>query len=492
MFRSVNQIKTHEDKKILRNLVSLYIAIVDCFVKINKIHNFEVNQEIPFHELKALGIIETESDIKKLELLLSNAYQRFIQSVKIKACLLKENEFLARFNSRISSHKSKRPNLVDLFCGAGGLSLGFCQEGFDIALANDINGISIETYKFNHYELPLERIIQGDICKLCENIEDYISEEIDILIGGPPCQGFSHANQQKTDNDPRNKLYKYFIKAIEKIGPKFVVMENVRGITKYAEGIIKDFNGVKYSKNNKIYTYEVAYKVLNSKDFGVAQSRERLFFIAIRNDVQQNKNIIPEKLFENLVKSHKLNRIFNLSDALDFLRPLEASEIRNDRDNYKSGNQAELNHFKQQNEYLELINNNQKNLIVFNHKARYCNLINKEIYQRLKQGDDATCPSIADIMPYSHRNHLFKDKYFKLIAEKPSRTITAHLKMDGHSHIHPTQARSITPREAARIQSFPDNYVFLGSSLDAFMQIGNAVPPLIARAIAKEIKRYLL
>lgn len=94
-------------------------------------------------------------------------------------------------------------------------------------------------------------------------------------------------------------------------------------------------------------------------------------------------------------------------------------------------------------------------------------------------------------MPYANRNHIFKDKYYKLIANKPSRTITAHLRMDCHSHIHPYQVRSITPREAARIQSFPDDYLFLGPYLKTYMQIGNAVPPLLARGIAKVIKKYL-
>ncbi|MBK6772718.1 MAG: DNA cytosine methyltransferase [Ignavibacteria bacterium] len=112
-------------------------------------------------------------------------------------------------------------------------------------------------------------------------------------------------------------------------------------------------------------------------------------------------------------------------------------------------------------------------------------------YISFDQGDDGTNKKISDIMPYLHRNHLFKDKYFKLIADKPSKTITAHLKMDCHSHIHPFQIRSITPREAARIQSFPDDYVFLGAYLKTFMQIGNAVPPLMARGIAKNFKKYI-
>ncbi len=128
---------------------------------------------------------------------------------------------------------------------------------------------------------------------------------------------------------------------------------------------------------------------------------------------------------------------------------------------------------------------------IYNHKARYVNDVNYEIYGRLNQGDDATDEKIKDIMPYAHRNHCFKDKYYKLYANRPCRTITAHLRMDCHSHIHPSQIRALTPREAARVQSFPDDYLFWGAYLKTYMQIGNAVPPLMARGIAEIIKRYL-
>lgn len=128
---------------------------------------------------------------------------------------------------------------------------------------------------------------------------------------------------------------------------------------------------------------------------------------------------------------------------------------------------------------------------IYNHKARYVNDVNYEIYGRLNQGDDATDEKIKDIMPYAHRNHCFKDKYYKLRSDRPCRTITAHLRMDCHSHIHPFQVRSITPREAARVQSFPDDYFFLGAYLKTYMQIGNAVPTMMARGIARIIKQYL-
>ena len=128
---------------------------------------------------------------------------------------------------------------------------------------------------------------------------------------------------------------------------------------------------------------------------------------------------------------------------------------------------------------------------MLNHKARYLSDVNYEIYKRLSQGDDATDEKIKDIMPYAHRNHCFKDKYYKLIADRPCRTITAHLKMDCHSHIHPYQVRALTPREAARVQSFPDDYLFWGAYLKTYMQIGNAVPTVMARGIARVIKECL-
>jgi DNA (cytosine-5)-methyltransferase 1 len=165
----------------------------------------------------------------------------------------------------------------------------------------------------------------------------------------------------------------------------------------------------------------------------------------------------------------------------------------NEVDDESTGKKIDVNtHNGNDNEYLRLINGDREIPYLFNHKARFVNDINYDIYRLLNQGDDASDPKIADIMPYTNRLHCFKDKYYKLIADKPSRTITAHLRMDCHSHIHPFQIRALTPREAARCQSFPDDYLFLGAYLKTYMQIGNAVPCLMAKCIANEIKKYLL
>ena len=229
-------------------------------------------------------------------------------------------------------------------------------------------------------------------------------------------------------------------------------------------------------------------------DFSVAQSRERLIYIAIRNDIAGEKGISPETIFEEINEANEKKPHYLLRDALEYIKPLDAPRIKNtnEKDDVHTGKKIDLNSFSgKENAYLKLINNGRNIPIIFNHKARYVNDTNYDIYRLLNQGDDASDPKISSIMPYRNRLHCFKDKYFKLIADKPSRTITAHLRMDCHSHIHPFQIRAITPREAARCQSFPDDYLFLGPYLKTYMQIGNAVPCLMAKGIAKIIKKYL-
>ena len=206
------------------------------------------------------------------------------------------------------------------------------------------------------------------------------------------------------------------------------------------------------------------------------------------------KNITPEMIFEQINASCKENKIYILQDALDDIKPLEAPRIKNmnEVDSDVTGKKIDVNMYEEcKNEYLDLINMGRDIPYLYNHKARYLSDVNYEIYKRLNPGDDATDEKIADIMPYAHRNHCFKDKYYKLYADRPCRTITAHLRMDCHSHIHPSQIRALTPREAARVQSFPDDYLFWGAYLKTYMQIGNAVPPMMARGIAAVIKMYL-
>lgn len=363
-----------------------------------------------------------------------------------------------------------------------------------MVFANDFEDVCVRTYRFNHPELPADKVLKGDIRQIVDHIGDYVSCPVDLVVGGPPCQGFSSANQQRIIDDPRNELYKYFVKAVKSILPKFVVMENVKGMLSVANQVVEDYQNIDELRDGKHFSYKVAYKLLNSVDFSVAQSRERLIYIAIRTDVAKDKNISPESIFEQIERNNKGNKVHLLREALEYIKPLDAPRIKNmnEVDDPKTGKKIDVNDYEgDENEYLRLINGGRKIHVLYNHKARFVNDVNYDIYRLLNQGDDASDPKIADIMPYTNRLHCFKDKYYKLIADRPSRTITAHLRMDCHSHIHPFQIRALTPREAARCQSFPDDYMFLGAYLKTYMQIGNAVPCIMAKEIANIIKKYV-
>lgn len=496
IFRNVSSLKTKEEFAFFDELVSIYIRLVDLLKERNTFLEKEVKSQLLVLELVNIGVINDESDLSLLKKHLSSNYQVFINAV---SGVINNREIIGSLLDKLYNSKrkqiqkleseSKKPTLVDFFCGAGGLSLGFIQNGFRVILANDIEDVCIRTYKYNHPEIPSDKIIQGDIRNIVDNIEQYISEPVDVVVGGPPCQGFSEANRQRLIDDPRNHLYKYYVKAVSKLCPKFFLMENVKGMLKVADQVVEDFEALQIEVEGQHYSYKVAYSVLNSKDFSVAQARERLIYLGVRNDIGIDT---PMELFDLITKSCRNNPEYTLRDALQDIKPLEAPRIKGitEVDSETTGKRIDYNDYGS-NPYLDLINEGRKIPFVFNHKARFVSDLNYEIYKKLDQGEDSTVEKIADIMPYSHRNHCFKDKYYKLIADRPCRTITAHLKMDCHSHIHPFQVRSLSPREAARGQSFPDDYFFLGAYLKTYMQIGNAVPTVMARGISKIIVKEL-
>lgn len=500
IFENINNISSKDEflEKVL-----IYIRLVEVVAERNSYvlpSDSVINNDV-INELISIGILSESNDITKLKIVTKDLYQRLINCVifyldhkEAFGGLLDKLSNSKRRDLQIAEQNNNKPTIVDFFAGAGGLSCGFVQAGFKVCFANDFEDVCVRTYRFNHPELPSEKVVKGDIRHIVDNINDYINQDVDVVIGGPPCQGFSSANQQRIIDDPRNELYKYYIKAVSKILPKFVVMENVKGMLTVAEQVVEDYGNINEERNGNTYSYSVAYKLLNSADFAVAQSRERLIYIAIRNDVIQEKGITPQQIFAEIELANNGNNRYLLRDALEAIKSLDAPRIKNmnEVDDEKTGKKIDINKYNgNENGYLRLINNNRIIPILYNHKARYVNEINYDIYRLLDQGDDASDPKIAGIMPYTNRLHCFKDKYYKLIADKPSRTITAHLRMDCHSHIHPFQVRALTPREAARCQSFPDDYIFLGAYLKTYMQIGNAVPCLMAKGIANVIKKYL-
>ena len=500
IFEKVTQLTNKEEfiEKIL-----IYIRLVEVIAEREGLNIPLVSapSEIMIAEMRDMGILDKSEEIKELKKIASVYYLRFLSALSFYLFHKKlYGKSLDKLNNKKRNllqkqeMKSGKPRMVDFFAWAGGLSCGFTQAGFRVCFANDSEDVCVRTYRYNHPELPSNSVLKEDIRKIVDNIKDYVKEDIDIVVGGPPCQSFSSANQRRIIDDPRNVLYKYYIETIKKICPKFVLMENVKGMLSVANQVVEDYKAIRIEKNGRVYTYDVSYRLLNAMNFGVAQSRERLIYLAVRDDIAYSKHVTPEVLFHEIETACENKAHYNLQSALEFIKPLDAPRIKGmtEVDDEKTGMKIGINDYDScGNDYLNSINQGLKIPYVFNHKARYCSDVNYEIFRRLEPGEDATNPKIADIMPYARRNNIFKDKYFKLYPDRPCRTITAHLKMDCLSHIHPFQIRSLTPREAARVQSFPDDYLFLGAYLKTYMQIGNAVPVLMAKQIANIIKNYI-
>lgn len=368
--------------------------------------------------------------------------------------------------------------IVDLFAGCGGLSCGLEQAGFTPWFVNEIVETFCNTYKKNH-NLDDSHYFVGDINDLNENLDDYKEylEDITLVCGGPPCQGFSMANRQRILDDPRNQLYKAYLYFLSQVRPKFFIMENVKGMSKKIEEIKDDFT--KYLGEE----YQFDYRLLKAQDFGVPQNRER--FIMIGNRVGVN----PDDIFEEIFKQGRSP--FVLKDALEGLPHLESRKrIGKNEENERSGF-TERQFVYQETEFYHFINGYRHIDKLYNHKNRYNNPRDIEIYRRLPQGANSLHDSIADIMPYSRRNNIFKDKYFKLDETQICKTITSHMKFDCNMYIHPWEARGLSPREAARIQTFPDDYVLTGAQNLWYAQVGNAVPVKLAKAIGMGIMKFI-
>ena len=368
--------------------------------------------------------------------------------------------------------------IVDLFAGCGGLSCGLEQAGFTPWFVNEIVETFCNTYKKNH-NLDDDHYFVGDINDLNENLDDYKEylEDITLVCGGPPCQGFSMANRQRILDDPRNQLYKAYLYFLSQVRPKFFIMENVKGMSKKIGEIKDDFT--KYLGEE----YQFDYRLLKAQNFGVPQNRER--FIMIGNRVGVN----PNDIFEEIFKQGRSP--FVLKDALEGLPHLESRKrIGKNEENERSGFTVRQFVYPET-EFYHFINGYRHIDKLYNHKNRYNNPRDIEIYRRLPQGANSLHDSIADIMLYSRRNGIFKDKYYKLDETQICKTITSHMKFDCNMYIHPWEARGLSPREAARIQTFPDDYVLTGAQNLWYAQVGNAVPVKLAKAIGMGIMKFI-
>lgn len=385
--------------------------------------------------------------------------------------------FETSLQNNLQLHESNSNyEFIDLFAGAGGLSLGLESAGFNPVLVVDNYKAANQTYLFNRPFLNGDKVISEDIKTI--DINEF--GHTPVIVGGPPCQGFSNANKQRKKDDVRNHLYKFFVKSVASVRPKLFLMENVEGILPYKDIIKEDFFDIGYTA--RVFR-------INTKDLGLPQQRKRVFFLGIDNDISN----LHDELFSIFNLREFAKSTYTLESAIGDLPVLEAKTLRNsthiESDNwgYTIG-EIHVNNSP----YSEILNGHKDfEFPLLNHKSKYNNDRDIEIYSLLKQGEKSDAQSIQHLNPYKSRDNIFKDKFYKMRYDEPSKTMTAHMYYDCHMYIHPTQARGLTPREAARIQGFPDDYLFLGSPNEWYRQIGNAVSPILARFMGDKLKHIL-
>lgn len=360
----------------------------------------------------------------------------------------------------------KNLTAVDLFCGAGGLSEGFRQAGFHVLAGQDFDHTAGTTFTATH---PEARFIPGPIQEV--GVSDLLRAtglkrgEVDVLIGGPPCQGYSVYNHQRGENDPRAGLFREYLRIVEGLRPHWLVMENVTGITSISGGaIVREIE-----KGMGKLGYRVKMKVLKAEEFGVPQERRRIFFIATRT---ANPIFFPMP-----THGQSLADFVTIWDAISDLPPV-ANGGKPRKLEYASG---------PKNEYQRKLRGNVK--VITNHEAPRLARVNEERMKHIPPGGswrDLPYALLPEGMRRAKRSDHTK-RYGR--PRKTDLACTILTKCDVHwgAYIHPVQNRAITVREAARLQSFPDAFTFQGSKTEQYKQVGNAVPPCLGYHVARAV-----
>jgi DNA (cytosine-5)-methyltransferase 1 len=355
------------------------------------------------------------------------------------------------------------PTVIDLFCGAGGLSEGFRQAGYSVLLGSDIDPTFGETFGRSHdgamfIAKPIQSLSSAEILAktgLCKG-------QLDVLVGGPPCQGYSVYNHGRGEHDPRAGLFREYLRIVRDLAPKSLVMENVTGLLSISGGKLVQLIADEISKLG----YAVEYRTLRAEDYGVPQERRRVVFIANR--------IGAPILFPKIEYGAGLKPFTTIWDAIGDLPLMIAENV----DDYPV---AAGNPFQ-----LKMRRGNPK---LANHCGPKLGKTNQERIRHIPQGGswrDIPFDLLPEGMKRAKRSDHTK-RYGRPRLTDLSCTILTKCDIHWGAYIHPIENRAFTVREAARLQSFPDEFVFYGSMTEQFVQIGNAVPPMMANAIANGI-----
>ena len=356
--------------------------------------------------------------------------------------------------------KRKKYKVLDLFCGCGGISEGFSLAGFEIAGGIDFNEYATVTFKHNFAKAIVHNI---DISIFPDDQIDKEYGNVDVIVGGPPCQGFSSANRwQKEKEDPRNKLFFEYIRFVQRIHPKVIMIENVRGL------LSRD-NGYAIKRIQEILgaaEYNISFQVLDASDYGVPQNRKRAIIVGVRKDF---KDITFD--FTSLVKQDKTTVEDAIGELYQFEKsPAGAKELK-----------------EPANSKLRKYLRNKDNIILDQDIVYPADKVQKRISFVPQGGNWKDVP--AELWPNNRQNR-HSPAYKRLDPSAQSCTIDTG---NAHSnYFHPLYNRIPTIRESARLQSFPDSFEFQGPRGSKYRQVGNAVPPLLAKAVADAIIKILV
>lgn len=381
------------------------------------------------------------------------------------------------------------PTLIDLFSGCGGFSLGMERAGFRCLAAIDFNAEAVETFRANFPKVP--HVLERDLTKFppAELAKLIGTDRVDVIAGGPPCQGFSGARKvdganhgDRLKDDPRRLLFREYLRYVAHFQPRVFIMENVLGLQTAAGGAY--FTAVQHEA--RLLGYRVVSQVADAFALGVPQKRRRQLIIGVRGD-------LPGFFPSELTPAPRAFPGTTLGPAIGDLPPLTAGEGDEDCDYDPDRRRRHLARWgKVARRYLYRVLEVAEAPLLTAHRARPHSARDLRDFALLHEGESsaqAMRRGVAFEWPYSKEH--FKDRYTRQSRRKACSTIVAHLSKDGLMFIHPTQNRSLTPREAARVQSFPDWFWFPVARTHQFRIIGNAVPPLIAEAVGLEVRAFL-